>query len=49
MNDLEGSWSGMREVFDEIVNKDVKEFNDLFRSKNAPVLNLPKKEDPLNN
>lgn len=49
MNDLEGSWRGMKEAFEEIVQNDVKEFNALFKSKGAPILSLPKKEEPLNN
>ena len=49
MNDLEGSWRGMKETFEEIVQNDVKEFNTLFKSKGAPILSLPKEEEPLNN
>lgn len=49
MNDLEESWGGMKQSFDELVQNDIKAFNELFRSKDAPILTVPKKTEPLNN
>lgn len=48
VGDLEDSWGGMKEAFDDLQN-DIREFNELFKSKNAPILTLPKKEEQLNN
>lgn len=48
LDDLENSWSGLKEAFDEM-ESDFREFNTLFKSKDADILTLPKKEDKLNN
>lgn len=47
--DLDGEWQEYRKVYQEIINKDVKEFNDLFQQKGIPALVVPKEETPLNN
>lgn len=47
-SDLEIEWGSHKQLFDELINKEVKEFNDLYRSKALPALPKPK-TNPLNN
>ncbi len=44
LGDVEGTWGKMRETYQELIQKDVREFNDLFKSKDIPVLSAPKNE-----
>lgn len=48
-NDLSEQWAEYERVFKEIMNKDVKEYNELFDQKGAPALVVPKEEEILNN
>ncbi|MEM6802985.1 MAG: glycosyl hydrolase [Bacteroidota bacterium] len=42
--DLAGEWSKHKNIFEEIMDKDVKAFNELFRSKDLAPLEAPKGE-----
>lgn len=47
--DLGEQWREYQKIYQEIINKDVKEFNDLFQQKGIPALAVPKDDKPLNN
>ncbi len=47
--DLGEQWREYQKIYNEIINKDVKEFNDLFQQKGIPALAVPKVDEPLNN
>lgn len=47
-NDLDGEWSTHKQVFEQIMNEDVKAFNELYRSKQLPALKAPE-TDALEN
>ncbi|MEO1054201.1 MAG: glycosyl hydrolase [Bacteroidota bacterium] len=47
-NDLKTAWEQHQQLFDEIMNKDVKEYNELYKSKELPVLSPPE-DKPINN
>ncbi|MCB0847711.1 MAG: hypothetical protein KDE26_30875, partial [Bacteroidetes bacterium] len=42
--DLEGQWIEHQKVFEELLENEVKNFNDLYRSKELPALEIPKVE-----
>lgn len=46
--DLELQWEAHEQLFNEIMNNDVKNFNELYKSKQLPALDPPK-SDELNN
>ena len=46
--DLGEQWEGYQKTFNEILNNDVKEFNDLFKQLNVPALSVPE-EETINN
>ena len=48
-NDLGQDWMEYKQIYQEIINKDVKEFNELFQQKGIPALAVPKEEEVLNN
>lgn len=42
--DLDAAWTKHKAVLEEIMDKDVKAFNELYRSKDLPALEAPEKE-----
>ena len=41
-NDLKGEWSLFRQVKDQIINKEMEQFNQLYRDLNLPLITIPK-------
>lgn len=48
-NDLQEQWSKQKQLYNQLIKKDVQEFNTLFREKNIPALSVETEEVILNN
>ena len=48
-NDLKGQWTEYKKVYEQIINNDVKEYNNLFNQKGLPALKVPQTDEVLNN
>jgi hypothetical protein len=40
-NDLKGEWSLFRQVKDQIINKEMEQFNQLYKELNLPLITIP--------
>ena len=47
-NDLDVDWQSHKQLFEKIMSEDLKEFNELYRSKNLPALEAPETTAPSN-
>ncbi len=43
--ELNGNWMEYKKSWEEIMDNDVKAFNELYKSKNVPALSVPEKEE----
>ncbi len=48
-NDLESTWDEYDKVLNELIENDVRRFNDLYRSKEIPAISVPKTDEIINN
>ncbi|MEZ4973105.1 MAG: glycosyl hydrolase [Cyclobacteriaceae bacterium] len=48
-DDLQKNWSGYRQQYNQIINQEVKKLNEIFRSKDIPLLNVDTNDSMLNN
>lgn len=48
-DDLQKSWSGYRQQYNQIINQEVKKLNEIFQSKDIPLLNVETSDSMLNN
>ncbi|MGE0589223.1 MAG: glycosyl hydrolase [Cyclobacteriaceae bacterium] len=48
-DDLQKSWSGYRQQYNQIINQEVKKLNEIFQSKDIPLLNVETNDSMLNN
>jgi hypothetical protein len=49
LGDLQGEWSRSKMSLNELINKDISDYNRMFKDKNVPALMLEKKEIIINN
>ncbi len=47
-NDLDTDWQSQKQIFEKIISDDLKEFNELYKSKALPALEAPQIDQPNN-